>query len=68
MNLSEVTPEEEFDVACVKQEYSESTDFSGFPCLMPHSPSSSSSSPFSSMDEQNRIGGLFDTDAQRMLQ
>lgn len=56
-----------FDASCIKQEYTESGDMSGFACLMSPSTSSSSSSPFSSLD-QNRLHTLSDSDARQLMQ
>ena len=52
----------DFDLSCVKQEF-DGSDVN-FQCLMSHSPSSASSSPFSSMDDGNKIQRLFDTDTK----
>lgn len=65
-SLTEVTEDDQdFDAMAVKQEYPDSADFN-FACLMSHSPSSSSSSPFSGADDQNKMPVLFDSDVQRM--
>lgn len=55
-----------FEASCIKQEYTEAGDMSGFPCLMSPSTSSSSSSPFSSLD-QNRLHPLSDSDARTSM-